>query len=591
MSRQSQITSFLTTSSNPSPSAPSHEDLIQPSKKQKRTRKRTSWIWEHFIKDLNENNEPVIVCQVIKEDGTKCNVQFKHDGSTSNGNSHLWSAHQITKVGLQPEEKQLNVIEKHTEKRQTELQQFLTNWIVDDLLPFSVVNSTSFRIFCNELDPTFLVPEAKTIKAIIHKAYNYIQPKIIEQIIKEATSVSLTTDLWTGRNRKGFIGITCSYLDSDFTLKEIILTVQYVRYPHTAENIAECIENILNQWKIRHLTTTIITNNTSNMKKCVKLLDGISWIGCFSHTLQLVVGKGLFVARNLILRVKRLIDFFMTPKQSERLTVIQKEYPSLANYEDDEEPINSSETAKYLNTIADVSTRWNSSYLAWCRLLKLKGYIKELLNYLELQSDSDSRKDAKRLKNIMITEDEWLLIHDLKEILFYFAEATNYLGGSKYCTYSSINPTIAVIMMNVLPSTSSVINFNLDEAGDAFDEALEIDENQSESQEKININVPVNTYGLFDLIKKNLYIALIHYFNPTSPEALLAALLDPRFKKLKFATQEQKKDAEDELHERYNTIKLVQLNPLPSASPQQRKKRSLFDAFTKQTVAENESIS
>jgi hypothetical protein len=51
------------------------------------------------------------------------------------------------------------------------------------------------------------------------------------------------------------------------------------------------------------------------------------------------VGKGLFVARNLILRVKRLIDFFMTPKQSERLTVIQKEYPSLANYEDDEEPI------------------------------------------------------------------------------------------------------------------------------------------------------------------------------------------------------------------------------------------------------------
>ncbi|UZO12098.1 uncharacterized protein OCT59_003648 [Rhizophagus irregularis] len=108
MSRQSQITSFLTTSSNPSPSAPSHEDLIQPSKKQKRTRKRTSWIWEHFIKDLNENNEPVIVCQVIKEDGTKCNVQFKHDGSTSNGNSHLWSAHQITKVGLQPEEKQLN---------------------------------------------------------------------------------------------------------------------------------------------------------------------------------------------------------------------------------------------------------------------------------------------------------------------------------------------------------------------------------------------------------------------------------------------------------------------------------------------------
>ena len=32
------------------------------------------------------------------------------------------------------------------------------------------------------------------------------------------------------------------------------------------------------------------------------------------------------------------------------------------------------------------------------------------------------------LKHIMITEDEWLLIHDLKKILTYFAEVTDYLG-------------------------------------------------------------------------------------------------------------------------------------------------------------------
>jgi len=101
----------------------------------------------------------------------------------------------------------------------------------------------------------------------------------------------------------------------------------------------------------------------------------------------------------------------------------------------------------------------------------------------------------------MITKDEWLLIHDLKELLFYFAEATDYLGRSKYCTYSSINLTIAVIIMEVHPSNSSVINFNPDEAGDAFNEALELerDEDQSQLQEKININVPVETYGLFNL--------------------------------------------------------------------------------------------
>ena len=42
------------------------------------------------------------------------------------------------------------------------------------------------------------------------------------------------------------------------------------------------------------------------------------------HTLQLVVGKGLSSIKLLVLRVKRLIDFFLRPKQSERLENIQK---------------------------------------------------------------------------------------------------------------------------------------------------------------------------------------------------------------------------------------------------------------------------
>jgi len=54
------------------------------------------------------------------------------------------------------------------------------------------------------------------------------------------------------------------------------------------------------------------------------LLNGIR----FAHTLQLVVGKGLYMAKTLILQVKRLIDFYDT-KQSERLEKIQKDHPSL----------------------------------------------------------------------------------------------------------------------------------------------------------------------------------------------------------------------------------------------------------------------
>ncbi|EXX67403.1 zinc finger BED domain-containing protein 4-like [Rhizophagus irregularis DAOM 181602=DAOM 197198] len=577
---QSSITPFLISP----PNVPPNEDSIQPVRKKKKiSRKKTSWIWEHFIEGHTDNDEPAIICQVEKENGTKCNVKLKHDSS---GISHLWSIHKMTNNGKQPDKQQkLNVTEKYSEAQQDRLRQFLVNWVIDDLQPFSVVNSPSFRIFCNELDPAFLIPEAKSVKAMIHQAYNFTYPRMIEQIGKEAKSVALTADLWTGRNHKGFLGITCSYLDADFILKEVILAIEYVRYPHTAEHIAECFENILKQWNIRHITTTITTDNGSNMKNSVELLNGISWIGCFAHTLQLVVGKGLYVAKTLILRVERLIDFFMTTKQSKRLEKIQKEHPSLANNEEGDEPIDAAKTSKYLNAIADVSTRWYSSYLAWRHLTKLKGYIKGLVNHLELESDPDSRKDAKLLKNIMISDDEWSLILDLTEILSHFADATNYLGESKYCTYSSMNPTIIEIMKWVRPSSSNngLTDIDVDRINDAFGEVSELEKDRE-------INTPVDTYDLLDQIKKILYGALIHYFNPTSSEALLAALLDPRFKNLHLFTQNQKQDAIDELQNRYSKMKLEQSTTSTTPPAQPRKKRSLFYAFTKSSTstAENE---
>ena len=150
----------------------------------------------------------------------------------------------------------------------------------------------------------------------------------------------------------------------------------------------------------------------------------------------------------------------------------------------------------------------------------------------------------------MITEDEWSLILDLTEILSHFADATDYLEKSKYCTYSNMNPTIIEIMKWVCSTfnNNNLTDINVDRAIDAFEEISELEKNKE-------INTSVDTQNLLDQVKKNLYDAMIHYFNPTSPEALLAALLDSRFKKLQLLTPDQKQVAEDELQNKYDEIK------------------------------------
>ena len=62
-----------------------------------------------------------------------------------------------------------------------------------------------------------------------------------------------------------------------------------------------------------------------------------------------------------------------------------------------------------------------------------------------------------------------------------------------------------------------------------FEEADEDDE--PEAKRKIKINTPINTAGLLNKIKANLYKAHEKYYEIIEKEALIAVLLDPHKKK------------------------------------------------------------
>ncbi|CAJ0914406.1 5518_t:CDS:2, partial [Entrophospora sp. SA101] len=264
-------------------------------------------------------------------------------------------------------------IKPHDNNKQLKLQQLLMEWIIFDNQSLNIFKSDSFKTFINSLDPAFSIPDVKFIKQLIHKSYNHTLPLIIKHIEENALSVSLTTDMWTGRNILGFLDVTCSYLDENFKMHEQVLAVDYVRYPHTANHISDTLLAILDEWGVRDLTHIITTDNGSNIKKAIKDMEliapNIFWQPCSAHTLQLVIGKGLSVIKPLVKRAKRLIDFFLRPKQSECLINIQMQ---MKRHSD----VDLSETSNYfIQCIGDVPTRWNSSYLAWTRLIKIKEFI------------------------------------------------------------------------------------------------------------------------------------------------------------------------------------------------------------------------
>src|SRR2546430_1766160 len=147
--------------------------------------------------------------------------------------------------------------------------------------------------------------------------------------------------------------------------------------------------------------------------------------------------------------------------------------------------------------IADIETRWNSSYLAWKRLIKIKDLIDILASTMLIDPDPSTRRDGKRLKSINLTDNEWQAISKLIVILEDFAGATEYLGGSNYTTISLMYSLLAVISKKLIPDDSYMEVIDLTGSDTVFDDDVGYEDapedepiTERPKRRKININTP-----------------------------------------------------------------------------------------------------
>jgi len=307
----------------------------------------SSWIWSYFDQyEPTEQYKRIVKClvQVSRKNGPEpCGHFMGSDNSTGNFIVHL-ATHRVTE---ESHKRKMNEIRNNSQLSQPRIDEIIRNnpdiknyrdrkfvgILVKDNRPISICNDEGFIEFIREFDPNYQFPSDKTIQQLLAEAYNQIKNVLTKKFDENIISCSITTDLWTARSRSGYIGVTCSFIDNNFDVCEAILAVQYVPYPHTSNNICNVLRNIISNWNLTGKVFTMTTDNGSNMVKAGKLMNELTRLPCTAHTLQLVVGKGLVPAEVLIARAKRLINFFTTPKQTEKLLEIQKSTNHINNNE------------------------------------------------------------------------------------------------------------------------------------------------------------------------------------------------------------------------------------------------------------------
>lgn len=121
----------------------------------------------------------------------------------------------------------------------------------------------------------------------------------VEEQLAEGEWFGATTDLWTSTGGTGepFMSFTVHYISTDWKLKSHCLETVYFPEDHTAEHIAEMVENMLLDWKIKKESLSgITTDNARNMKKAFEDFPCV-WFSCFGHNLNLAISKVFKIPR------------------------------------------------------------------------------------------------------------------------------------------------------------------------------------------------------------------------------------------------------------------------------------------------------
>ncbi|XP_061697825.1 pyridoxal phosphate homeostasis protein isoform X1 [Syngnathoides biaculeatus] len=455
-----------------------------------RKRQRMSKVWDHFILKKEDRKVQCLYC----------NVDLAYHNSTTVMMQHLIRKHPVsvsstsivsdTSTSQRPTDGAVRPTPSCTAEEADLLTESILKMLVTDMQPLSMVEEKGFKKMISAFSPNYSMPSRLHFTSLMEMKYQQITEKL-KTVLQDLQSVALTIDIWTSDGTEGCLRVACHFLGEDWETKSFSLTAMPLKESHTAVNIADWLEETTDKFHIPFpkVKAVIHNNGASALAAAVILKERHGWasVRCPRNTLDLVVQSALINSKtiaNCVASARAMVEHF---KKSELACAKLKEKQQQMGMPP-------------LMLIRDVSNRWNSTYRMLSRLLGQRWPVTAALTDPAVSSSAEHH-------NPDLKPDHWNLTEELTRVLGPFDRVTEFLRGEQYITLSALPQLVHNLKKATLSSTVETSSVK------AF-------------QTQVAKQITERWQELF-------------LFQPEAPNAvILAAALDPRFRKLKFLTAE-----------------------------------------------------
>ncbi|CAM8999468.1 unnamed protein product [Rhodiola kirilowii] len=124
--------------------------------------------------------------------------------------------------------------------------QELVKYIIKAELPFTFIEKYDFcGMIQRSFQPQFTGFSATTCKRDVLKLFSTSKAELMKFFDEFDGKVCLTSDVWSSRQKMGYMSLTAHYIDKNWVLNKRILSFKMIEYPHSGESLAQHIHDEL----------------------------------------------------------------------------------------------------------------------------------------------------------------------------------------------------------------------------------------------------------------------------------------------------------------------------------------------------------
>ncbi|CAO2176026.1 unnamed protein product [Urochloa humidicola] len=305
-------------------------------------------------------------------------------------------------------------------------------------LPLSIGEAEAFEDYIRIAhNPKFSHVSRQTTTRDFAKYYLSRRDELVESF-KSVSSVSLTSDIWSGNAKEDYLSVVAHYVNVDWQLEKRIIGMRLIDVSHNADNILDRISTVVAEFGLVDKIFAVTLDNAAANKKAIEKLTPLisGYVGslcmhqrCACHIVNLIVKAGLEVFKPFLASFRSAISFVNASNQR---IAAYKSYCISCN-------------VRPRKFGLDMDVRWNATYLM----------LKHLLPHHHTFSIFIATNHPTVDGQPLLTDHHWYAAEKLLEFLEQFYDSTVVLSGVYY-------PTSPLVLHHVLDIAEHLNTFESD---------------------------------------------------------------------------------------------------------------------------------